>query len=471
MSKVLSTLDYWEEFSKKYPDKKPFIDFVSQDESLLKIFNFTSDPDINLIKQYPFEDKITEAQSISPEDIERLDDLYIKTGEDPEKEKEAHWLEYLVNLYELVGTTLRLYSMLKGDATLSQNEIIDFINIRFRRHLVIDKTFIIEENDGVQNVKRAIGRRDPFYKLIFTNNNMLLVQFDLDEPTKKEIEKIKNDLDIKSVINFQRYRIIGPAFDRICFGGDYRSNRYQVEFYFRDKILDKFSYPIRKRYEKLIRKTLKPILKEDNGGDIGIDQESLAEEKLSEKALRFDPSTGVRPAGYFKAYFKYYFKNEYYEKVGTTNIPGDSRPMEGAYPYCDEYCKTQKKYENQLPCEYETVEGYCKDLDKKKPRFIWDIEHSGPGLDEVVKDEKGSEFSRQEQFAKSITAIDSEKEKILEEAGLEKEELDLFHLYFEDELTQEDIAKKLKISQSVVSERINLLEKKIKETIENKIII
>jgi hypothetical protein len=48
MSKVLSTLDYWEEFFKKYPDKEPFIDFVSQDESLLKIFKFTSWPDISL---------------------------------------------------------------------------------------------------------------------------------------------------------------------------------------------------------------------------------------------------------------------------------------------------------------------------------------------------------------------------------------------------------------------------------------
>ncbi len=55
MSKILSTIDYWEEFFKTYPDKEPFIDFVSQDKSLLKIFNFTSDPDISLIKQYPFE--------------------------------------------------------------------------------------------------------------------------------------------------------------------------------------------------------------------------------------------------------------------------------------------------------------------------------------------------------------------------------------------------------------------------------
>lgn len=82
MSKILSTLNYWEEFFKKYPDKKPFIDFVSQDESLLKIFKFTSDPDINLINQYPFEDKVTEAQSISPKDIEHLHRLSIEAGED-----------------------------------------------------------------------------------------------------------------------------------------------------------------------------------------------------------------------------------------------------------------------------------------------------------------------------------------------------------------------------------------------------
>jgi predicted DNA-binding protein (UPF0251 family) len=511
MSKVLSTLDYWEEFFKKYPDKEPFIDFVSQDESLLKIFKFTSWPDISLIKQYPFEDKIKEKQSISQKDIDCLNDLYIEAGEDPKREKETLWLEYLASSYELAGTTLRSYRMLKEDTTASQNEIVDSINRHFRYHLAIDKTYIIGEDDGVQTAKRIIGRIHPTRRFIFINNNMLQIHF-LLEPMKNEIKEIKNKLDIKSVINFQRYRPIGPIFDRICFGGDYRSSKHLVEFYFKDKMLDKFSYPIRKRFEKLIRKTLKSIPEDEGGGDIGVDPESLAEEMLSEKALSYKPSTGVRPAGYFENYFKIYFKKEYYEKLGTTNLPGDPRPQEGAYPYCDEYCKNQKELESRLPCKYETAEGYCKDPDKKKPEFIWSIEHSGPGLDGIVVDEDGSITLSSEQVAKKIH-IYPEIRGILEKAGLEKEELELYRLYFESDLTQEElelsrlyfesdltqeeiakkleitetelkerinrirkkrennltqeeIAKKLKISQSVVSERVNWLEKRIQETIE-----
>jgi RNA polymerase sigma factor (sigma-70 family) len=173
----------------------------------------------------------------------------------------------------------------------------------------------------------------------------------------------------------------------------------------------------------------------------------------------------IRPAGYLGDYFKNYFEKEYYEILGTTNLPGDPRPQEGAYPYCDEYCKTQKDHEGQLPCKYETSEGYCKDPDKKKPRFKYDIEHSDRGLDEPVDDE--SETSRQEGLAKPYSDIRSIVTTLLEGPGFENEELELFRMYFTDELTQEDIAKKLKISQSVVSERIKKLEKKIKKAIED----
>jgi hypothetical protein len=58
MSKVLSTLDYWEEFFKKYPDKEPFIDFVSQDESLLKIFKNSIRLKIKLRKSNLYPKKI-----------------------------------------------------------------------------------------------------------------------------------------------------------------------------------------------------------------------------------------------------------------------------------------------------------------------------------------------------------------------------------------------------------------------------
>jgi hypothetical protein len=286
--------------------------------------------------------------------------------------------------------------MLKKDGTWSQNEIFDFINIRFRRHLVLDKLFTIEESDGIQNVKRVIGRTDPFYKLIFTNNNMLLVQFDLQEPTKEEIKETKNELDIKSVINFQRYKPIGPVFDKICFGGGRHSNIYQVEFYFKDKMLDKFSYPIHKRYEKLVDKGVKSLTMEKYEKDKEIAPWAFVYESLSKWSLSYDSSEGVRPAGYFKERFKR-LKSEYYKKGATTSLPGDPRPM-GKYPYCDGYCKNQKDHENQLPCEYETIEGYCKDPDKKKARLKFDIEHSGPEIDGIFEDENGYETSRHDQF-------------------------------------------------------------------------
>jgi hypothetical protein len=381
-------IDYWEEFHNQYPNLEPFRAFIAEDPILSKIFNIVAVPNIlfSAIGDYPFEDKIKEAQYISSEDIERLNNFYIETGEDPKREKEAHWLEYILSLYELVGTTSRLYRMLKKDATLSQNEIIDFINTHFRYHLAIDKTCIIEETEGVQTIKRIVGRIHPFQRLIFINNNMLQIHF-LLEPIKNEIGKIKNKLDVKSVVNFQRYRPIGPVFDEICFMGDRRSNKYHVEFYFKDKKLDEFLYPIHKRYEKLVDKGEKDLTEIDQKKDMQIAPYEFVYESLSNWSLSYDSSEGVRPAGYFKRCFDC-LKSEY-KKVGTTT----------SLPFCDKDCKTQKDHEEKLPCEYETAEGYCKDPNKKRNRkSIYDFERSSPGLDENLKYENGNEISRHDQF-------------------------------------------------------------------------
>jgi hypothetical protein len=127
-------------------------------------------------------------------------------------------------------------------------------------------------------------------------------------------------LDIKSVINFQRYRPIGSAFDEICFSGGSRSNKYQVEFYFKDKKLEEFSYPIHKRYEKLVDKGVKSLMKVDQEKDMKIAPWTFVYESLSEWSLSYDSSEGVRPAGYFKKCFEY-LKREYYRKGATTSLP------------------------------------------------------------------------------------------------------------------------------------------------------
>jgi chloramphenicol O-acetyltransferase len=85
MSKVLSTIDYWEEFHKKYPNLEHLRAFIAEDPILTKMFNIEAVPNIlfSAISDYYFEDKIRVAQYISLEDIEHLNNLYIETGEDP----------------------------------------------------------------------------------------------------------------------------------------------------------------------------------------------------------------------------------------------------------------------------------------------------------------------------------------------------------------------------------------------------
>jgi hypothetical protein len=125
MSKIISITDYWEEFYKLYPDPEPFREFISRDESLVKIYNFTAIPHIfENIKEYPYEEKLEDLKSISKEDESYLYDLAIKAAENSDAPNESHWLDFIVNLYTLVAVTLNLYVLLKKDGTLSHDRSV-----------------------------------------------------------------------------------------------------------------------------------------------------------------------------------------------------------------------------------------------------------------------------------------------------------------------------------------------------------
>lgn len=457
---IESRINYWQEFYKTHPDPSPLRSLVAPHPSLAKIFNFCSVPSIwENTRQYPFDDKIAELKTISEKDRQYLSDKHMEHGSNQE------WFDYLNNLLQVVTATVRLKEKLDSDnvkigGKYSQDEIIKIVESEFRRAISVNETLVFKEKNGIQKTVMATGRFWPVRFRIFieiSNRNLGTTKKIYQEhyeclPTDTQIDHDLGDLDRFSVVSFQKH---GKDFHNICWGGfhpgldesKYRkpieSEQHIVELYYKGKRLTKpFVFPIRKRYRPLLKKIVKrrcELLHE-------------AEDKLLEKALRYDDKRGVLPSGYFKSALKY-FLSELYESGSTlnSNVP------------CDEVCKKQKDYENQLPCKYETSSGYCTDP-KRSRRLRDEIEFSGGSLDAFIDEDQTT--YRVETI--EAEAVDTEKETLKAQIvnRLNQEERELYQAYYQEERTQTELAQTFGISQPTVQRRIKELEKKILKMID-----
>lgn len=386
MDKIISQKTYWISFFENNPDPEPFRAFIAADSVLIKIFNIVAVPYILLsIDTYPFDEKLSELSSISRDEIRYLHELTNKKGYE-KNQKPVEYLDWLVAVYELVRMTLWYYQIHKNRGVLSGEELISEVVSAYREKFSIDEEYVFENNKGEKYTVHRIGRTLPdiWFQILELPGKIPIAQLHfLNKPTKEDIRYYENEFDVGSVVQFKKFR---PHADEITFGNNSSNpDKHTVQFYHEGKkIGENFKYPIKSRYEQLTKKYSSRI---DDKTEMLSEPLPFAEERLFRAALKYDPTTDVRPAGWFKANLKH-LKQNYLEKISTTKLPGNPRHGEGAFPNCDPDCREQKKYENELPCEYETPEGYCGDPDQKRSMLRTAIENSG-NVPEILTSEGG----------------------------------------------------------------------------------
>jgi len=513
MSEIESYTSYWDEFLEKDLDSTEFKTIVSQDPILLKLYNFAFYPwsISERIQEYPFNDKISELKVIGEEDEDHLFDKRLYQGGETRE-----WFNFFCKRYLLVKHTIKIKSeldLIYKQAT--EKEINEYVKWVFDNHLSQDSTKKHKETNGVQITERTTGiffperiikdvevdrEKQIFNKKTgkyskYKTKQYIRQEHYLKKPTKGDIERAFNELDIFSGESFQKYEQIMP---NITYGGfhpdldsglSYKPefDQYLIEFYhngkpltlyvYRGKKYTQFVFPVRKRYLPIMKAVVKKtLLKHDQ---ILGDKESLtreAEDKLLKTLRKWNKSKEVRPAGFLASHFSY-FQSGVFESQSTKAIPGDPRDK-GTLPYCDTYCKEEKLYGDKLPCEFETIEGYCRDPLKKKPKLKAVIERPGLSFDDSVDDE-GEEKIRLidtwsplvdrsylvEKDDTKIVDIDVLKEILIEK--LDPNNKDLFNLYYDKGFTQKKIAQKMNLAQSSVSTKIKKLDKELYEIIDN----
>ncbi len=528
MKEIESYKSYWNEFLEKDLDPTKFKSLVSKDAILSKIYNFAFNPwsISESIHEYPFDSKTSELKSISEEEEDYLFDKRLY-----QKGDLREWFNFLCKRYLLVKHTIKIKSELdrsikQASEKISKKTIREFVKLAFDNHLSQDFTTTYKKTGGIQIIKRTTGLFYPVRvikdfvitterKILndetgghekFKTKKYLRQEYYLKKTTGKDIETAFNELDVFSVECFQKHGQIMP---NITYGGLHPSldgssyqktlgyippefEQFLIEFYYIDpkekdknkkfkpltyrskngKKYTQFVFPIRKRFRPLMVAVVKKTLKKYH--ELLGDEGSLlreAEGKLLETVKKYDPSKGVRPAGFIFSKLKH-FQSEVYESQSTTALPGDPR-KKGKLPYCDSDCK-EEKHKDKFPCEFETPEGYCKDprYVKNKRELKTVIEHSGPLFDDTVYDENNEEVRRIDNWNPlvgssylvendntKVVDIDLLKEMIVEK--LNQNEKDLFYEYYDKSYTQKEIANNLGIAQSSVSTKISNLKKKI----------
>lgn len=480
MPEIESRIDYWKEFSKSYPDPNEFRSFVACDSILTKIYNFSFVPDIfENIKKYPFDEKIAELKTITKEEKKYFE--HLKNEKYFKHDPEVEWLDYLNNLFGLVSATINFKKMLdegnerQGDK-ISQKEIIKLLELLFHRYLSLDVTITYKEVNGIQKSVSITGRFYPFrMRRAITVRDIKkgIRKTEYQEhypypPTEAEVDQVFEDLDRFSVESLKKYQ---RKLDHISFGGPEFQKR-TVRLYHKGKpYSDPFVFPIKERYRPLLLKAVKGTLKkygrDTQNEAFGYSHNELlkiAESKLFEIALKYNKSHGTQPSGYFKKMFDF-FPSELYKFHSTEEVPGDPRPM-GKHPYCDPNCKKQKDYENKLPCEFETIEGYCTDPERQKHKRMVKakIERSGGSLYDLIDKDKTTYRHELIEDPDPIIDLESKKDLLIEK--LKPHERDLFHDYYEEGRTQKELSDKFSKAQSSISEELRKLEKKLIAIIE-----
>lgn len=414
MSEIESVTHYWEEFFRTHPDPADFRSLVAEDPILTKIFNFSSVPVIWMdIRNYPFEAKKAERKTISKEDREHFEEKHFHADS-----TQVEWFDYLSNLFDVVLSTLLVKEILdiqnaKQGRVKQDEEIIKFVESIFNKFISRDEIILFKEINGIQKSIRRYGRYYPIRWINFIitrDRNRGMIERVYQEhfilpPSEEIIEQPLRDLDRYSVINIGKY---GKEIDDICFGSP-DSIKNIVELYYKGKRFGgPFPVPISERYRPLRKKKVRNSIQK-YGTKLGTKEELLTtfDEKLFKRALRYDPSSPVDPAGYFEAEFKY-FENEIFKVLSTTAL----------HVPCDNHCKREKELMNKLPCEFENSLGYCND--PKHHRVLKSIIDSGRRLSDPITDKRGQK---------------SEEGLKLEDI-VSKEQSDL------QELTKEDVARK-----------------------------
>jgi hypothetical protein len=182
----------------------------------------------------------------------------------------------------------------------------------------------------------------------------------------------------------------------------------------------------------------------------------LKEELWSLAQKYKDKEDHPNPSGYFQGYLRYAGGDEYKSSHISTkevDIP------------CDENCRKEKEYTGKWPCEYQTSAGYCKDP-RREREARERIERPGPSFDMPMTDNL-DEAGENTYFEYESSEIDIEKSLEAIARFLNQKEETLYRLYYQEENTQEDIAKILKTSQSNISKQLKNLESKIEQLIDD----
>ncbi|MFC1881935.1 hypothetical protein ACFL2S_10625 [Thermodesulfobacteriota bacterium] len=321
MDKIISKTIYWDSFFENNPDPEPLRAFIATDAALIKIFNIVAVPNILFsIDTYPFDEKLSEFSSISRDERQRLYDLRSTKGFEKDL-KVVEYLDWLVAVYELVKVTLWYYQALKNIGGLSGEELIEMVVSVFREKFSKDEEYLYENNKGERFEVRLIGRKfyDIWLKILGLPGKDTIQLHFLNKPTKEEIEYFKNDFDFGSAEQFKKFR---PHADEITFGNNSSNpDKYTVQFYYKGKKIGKnFKYPIISRYEPLMKNSIRWI--DDETKTLSDSSAHYAVTKLFFAACDFDPSMGVRPAGWFKANFKH-LKSKYSEEAKLKDIKTD----------------------------------------------------------------------------------------------------------------------------------------------------
>jgi len=368
---------YWKEFHDNYPDPPEFRSFIASKPTFIKIFNYCSVPSIFVdVRNFPFDKKITELETITEDEANSLREAYWKAINKNEQE----WLDYLINLFDVVCSTINFKKKLDSDnkqqgLTYTQNQILDMVEDAFRNFISVNEIWTASKTEYI----RRINKWFPLFGL------QVHYRYDSENKTKN-ISAVINHLelapdeidpatlwDIYSVVCFQKH-----GFDDLF---DSKTTNYEIQHYYKGKLYFKtpFKFQIAKRYESLLKRVF---------SHKGLEQKGFkfedAELSLLELTRKYNPEKGVRPAGFFKNYLKF---NEGFGQY--TSEAGDL--------LCEAFCKGQKRDNGTLPCEYETELGYCTDPSKKK-RFISDIEASGVSFDEIIDLNKEDSVLRKEIF-------------------------------------------------------------------------
>jgi hypothetical protein len=357
---------YWEEFHKKYPDPTALRSFVAPDSILTKIFNFSSVPTIWNIRDYRFDEKLKELQTVSEADREHLEEIY---WTETDKQKQD-WLEYLNNTFGVTSSTVMFKQKLDADNKAlrhpyAQGQILEMVENEFQDYISVNDVLTSTERQSERFWRN--GRWYPLFTRVAHKKGSSLqvsVYHYYDTPS-----------DIKS--SFERDAFTVKAYRKYQFDNLFDSHAFTftVQHYYDGQPLLKepLELQMAKRYAGLLQMSAKEIAKRLRYDS----EEALHEAKIAliEACKKYDSGRGP-VVNFFNLYLKKYYPGKVFDEHST--IAGTR--------FCNFFCKGSKEEKGELPCEYETTAGVCRDLDKQRV-LRSNLEHSGGSLDKALESE------------------------------------------------------------------------------------